>query len=241
MQKDSLFDGKLVCYQHKSGYRFSIDSVLLAHFADVRKNEKILDLGTGCGVIGLILCYRHQAKKISLTGIEYQSDLADLALANIAENGFQKQFSVIREDLNRYRTVVKPESFSLVTANPPFYAQGSGRVNKNIEATAARHQGESGLVGFLEAAAFAVKNRGRVVLIYPAESISALISLLQGQRLIPKKIQFIYPYPESDNANLVIVEAMKNGGTSSSVFAPLYIYQFKNGPYTKQVESMFLP
>ena len=207
----------------------------------MRKNETILDLGTGCGVIGLVLCYRHQDKRISVTGIEYQFELANLALKNVTENAFAQHFKVIREDLKNYRKVFRPESYSLVTANPPFYAPGSGRVNKNREAKAARHQDESGLDSFIEAAAFAVQNRGRVIFIYPAEFVAELIFLLQQQRLMPKRIQFIYPYPEGEHANLVIVEAVKNGGISSRISAPLYLYQFKNGPYTERVESMFLP
>ncbi len=239
VQKDTLFDGRLVCRQYKSGYRFSIDSVLLAHFPTIQAGETILDLGAGCGILGLIFCYRHSEKKVSVTGIEYQSNLAELAQNNIGENGFEQLFKLIEADLRDYKSVLKPESYSLVVANPPFYTQGSGRVSRNPEAMAARHQDDFGLSGFIEAAAYCVKNRGRTVFIYPAEFIAELTTCLQENRLHPKKIQFHYSYPESEKATLVIVEAVKNGGVGSTVCGPCYIYQFKNGPYTDRVESMF--
>ncbi len=234
-----MFDGRLCCSQYKYGYRFSIDSILIAHFPTIRADETILDMGTGCGIIGLILCYRNKEKNVSVTGIENQVNLGDLAQKNISDNDFEPRFKLIQADLRDYKSVVKAESYSLVVANPPFYTRGSGRVSWNPEAMAARHQDDFGLSGFIEAAAYCVKNRARTVFIYPAEFIAELTTCLQENRLHPKKIQFIYSYPESEKATLVIVEAVKNGGVGSAVCGPCYIYQFKNGPYTDRVESMF--
>lgn len=239
VSQDSLFDGRLICRQHRRGYRFSIDSVLLAHFSKIRKNEEILDLGTGCGIIGLIFCYRHAEQKISVTGLEVQPELADLARVNIAANGYDKNFSLIEGDLHDFRSLIKAESFSLVTANPPFYAKGTGRVSQNPEAMTARHQDEDSLSVFVESASFCVRNRGRIVFIYPAELLAELLICLRSHRISPKKMQCIYSYPEIKRSSLIIVEGIKNGGPGMEVLDPLYLYQYRNGPYTEIVQAMF--
>lgn len=241
-QRATLFDGRLICNQFKPGYRFSIDSVLLAHFTMVRKNEKILDLGTGCGVIGLILCYRYGEKNIFITGIENQPELAELAQENIRSNGYDSRFKLIVSDIRTYRDKLKPEAFSQVISNPPFFAKGSGRTSADLEARMARHQDGSGPDLFIQAAAYSVKNRGKVSLIYPSDQVSELIICLQKNHLVVKKLQFIHSYPEqTSGAKLVLVEACKNGGLGTNVLPPLFIYQYKNGPYSDAVQAMFRP
>ncbi len=239
IQDDSLFDGRLVCRQYKSGYRYSIDSVLLAHYPGIKTNERILDLGTGTGVIGLILCYRYRHLDISITGIELQQNLAALARHNICLNEFDRLFAVIDGDVGDCRSLIMPESYSLVISNPPFYAAGSGRLNAHPEAAAARHQSRAGLAPFIDAAAFALRNRGRAVLIYPADKVVELFTCLLEKRLNPKAIQFVYSYPEADSATLVMVEAVKNGGVRTAIEQPLTIYRCPGGDYTKAVLSMF--
>ena len=238
---DTLFDGRLVCKQRRGGYRFSIDPVLVAHYPLIKKHERILDLGCGCGIIGLILCYRHTDKNISVTGVEMQAELAQLARLNVAANGYKDRFSIIEANLHGCRELFEPESFSQIIANPPFYRKGSGRLSSNHEAMVARHQGQGGLSVFVDAASYAVKNRGRVNFIYPAELAAELIFSFQRNRIIPKRMQLIYPYPDTKRASLVLVEGIKNGGTGVEIANPLYIYEYRNGPYSKPVLSMFQP
>jgi len=239
IHQHSLFDGRLICRQYEEGYRFSIDSVLLAHYPRLNTNEKILDLGAGTGVIGLILCFRYPELDISITGIELQADLAALARENIISNGFDANFTIIEGDVGSCRAVLKPESFSLIISNPPFYTAGSGRRNEHPEALIARHQNEDGLQPFIDAAAFSLQNKGRAVFIYPADKVVELLGYCTGRRLNPKSIQFIYSYPEADAASLVVIEAVKNGGTTTRVKQPLTIFDAPGGDYTLKVQSMF--
>lgn len=237
---DSLFEGKLSLYQYTPGYRFSIDSVLLAHYAKISAGEKVLDLGTGCGVIGLILLYRHFELDIQLTGIERQAELAALARENIEINGYQDQFTLYNEDVADCRRYLQPESFSLVVANPPFYEPGAGRTSRDTQARVARQLDATGLDAFIEAASYSVKNRGRVVMIYPAERTPHLIRSMSQHRLEVKNMQFVYSYPDSRrSAQLVLVEGLKNGGEGAIVAAPWYIYKHKNGPYCDHIQEMF--
>jgi tRNA1(Val) A37 N6-methylase TrmN6 len=187
------------------------------------------------------LCYRHTDKQVSVTGLEVQSALTRLAGENIAVNSYEDRFSIINGDLRDCRTIFEPESFSLVIANPPFFASGTGRLSSNREAMTARHQQKAGLTLFVEAASYSVRNRGRVCLIYPANQTAALLGSLQDHRLVPKRMQVTYSYPGIRRASLILVEAVKNGGPGLEISNPLYIYKYRNGPYSPTVETMFQP
>ncbi|OEU84466.1 MAG: hypothetical protein BA873_03165 [Desulfobulbaceae bacterium C00003063] len=184
---DTLFDGELVCLQHKNGYRFSIDSVILAHFIRPDKGDILLDLGSGCGIISLIMGYRWKDILESITGVEKQSSLVTLAKRSIAMNGFDELCQVIKGDVKTLFQTVDRESFTKVICNPPFYQSGTGRINKNREALLARHQISATLADFISAAAAAVKNRGATYFIYPAQSLGDLLLLSKKHKLEPKK------------------------------------------------------
>ena len=237
---NSLFDGRILCYQYEHGYRFSIDSVLISHFITPKKNETVLELGSGCGVVGLILLHRHGGNLTSVTGIEKQVDLVAISRKNIVINNLEQKFKIIEGDAGIIKQLIKPESFSLVISNPPFYVHNSGRVSKNLESMTARHQEESTLNCFIDAAAYCLRNRGRIGIIYPAGSLTQLVFEMKKNNIEPKRIQLAYPYPEYRfGAKLVLVEGLKNGGDGAIIEPPLYIHQFKNGPHTEEIEEMY--
>jgi tRNA1Val (adenine37-N6)-methyltransferase len=241
-REGALFGGSLVCRQPHRGYRFSVDAVLLGHFPAVRAGEAVLDLGTGCGIVGLILLFRHGYRNISVTGMEHQTELLELAAQNCIDNGYQDRFRLIRGQVEVVNRFLPAESFSLVVANPPFYRSGSGRLCGAEQATAARHQSGSGLQGFVDAAAYCLKNRGRTAFIYPASQAVELIGALTRRRLEPKRLQFIYSYPGTQaTAKLVLIESVKNGGAGAHVLPPCYIYRTRNGAYSAEVQAMYQP
>lgn len=238
--RDTLFDGELICLQHKEGYRFSIDSVLLAHFITPAKGDNVLDLGTGCGIISLIMAYRWGSILHSITGIELQVPLANLARQNIAINGFQNLCRIVTGDVKTVPQHVKPESFTGVICNPPFYKKGTGRTNKNREALFARHQISGTLDDFVSASAVTVKNGGSTYFIYPAEGLPDLLFLTQKHKLEPKQIMPVYSYPDPDkSARLVLVKCIKNGGRGVEIVPPFYVYNEKNGGYSLQMKNCF--
>ncbi len=240
ISRDSLFDGELICYQHQKGYRFSIDSVLLAHFVEVRRHDRILDLGTGCGIISLILLYRWRDQLNEVCGIEIQQDLADLARKNFQANDLEELARIMQGDIKKMATLTKAESYDKVVCNPPFYTPSSGRTNSNPEAQRARHQILATLQDFLSAAAFAVKNGGTVSFVYPAELLCEFISYAQECRLEVKKIQLVYSYPhKSAPARLVLIQCLKNGGTACEILPPFYIYNQKNGEFSPEMQQFY--
>ena len=238
--QDTLFDGKLFCLQHADGYRFSIDPVLLAHFVRLGRDETILDLGAGCGILGLILLYRKSDNIRSLTAFELQAGLAELARDNIRLNKFQKQMQVIEGDLCYIEKFLKPESCSTVVCNPPFYPLGRGRPSCNKESEIARHQVSCTLADIFKAAAMIVKNRGRFYLVYPADGLGSLLALLPRQGLTAKRLQLIYSYPHTETgARLLLLEAVKNGGDGVEILPPFYIYDEKNGNYSDAMRRLY--
>ena len=238
--RDSLFDGDLVCYQNRSGYRFSIDSVLLAHFCKNWKNASILDLGCGCGILGLVLTYRNRQNISELVGIEYQQSLVQLAEKNIKINKLESCFRVLHGDYKNIKRFVEAESFTHVICNPPFYQVGSGRPSKQQEAYLARHQVAAKPVDIARAIYFALKNKGTASLVYPAEQAAELISVLINLKIQPKVLQPVFSYPEAKEASLIMLECRKNGGTGLKIRRPLFIYQEKHGSYSREVEKMYV-
>ena len=234
---DTLFNGRLVCRQHRDGYRFSLDAVLLAHFCQPASQDKVLDLGCGCGVIGLALCYRHL--DVQVTGLELQPALADLSQQNIQGNSLQDRFAVINGDLRTIKQHLRAESYELVLSNPPYHKVGCGRISQEDECALARHELTADPDSVIAAAAYAVKNRGMMTCIYPAERLATVLAAMMKKRLVPKRIQPVYSYPEDDRARLVMIEAMKNGGEGLRLLPPLYIYQYPDGPYSDELAAMY--
>ena len=234
---DTLFAGRLVCKQYKNGYRFSIDAVLAAHFCRPGQGASILDMGCGCGIISLILAYRYP--DIMVTGLEVQQELVKLAERNIAENILQSRIKVVEGNFLNYQELLQPESFDLVVSNPPYRKQGRGKTSPDSQRARARHEIDGNLADMIRAAAYAVKNRGKVVTIYPAVRSVSLIVGMKQHKLEPKRLQPVYSYPGQVDASLILVEAVKNGGEDLQVLPPFYIYTEKNGPYTQAMKQMY--
>lgn len=228
----SLYGIKVI--QKKEGYRFSLDAILLAHFAVVKKGDRIMELGTGSGVIPLILAKRSQAGEIY--GIEIQADLARMAIRSVELNHLADRIKIIQRDLRELKEAYEAESFDLILSNPPYRKIRSGRVNPSQEKAIARHEIRASLQDVLEATSYLVKNRGRVALIYPASRLIDLVFQLRMHKLEPKMIQTIYPNRAS-KGNLVIVEAIKGGKTEVKIMEPLFVYD-ENGDYTKEMKRV---
>lgn len=237
LSHDTLFAGKLVCRQPVDGYRFSVDAVLAAHFVVPKPGQRILDLGCGCGVIGLILAYR--ARDIDVHGLELQPELAEVAHGNIEANGFAARMRVFLGDVRDMARSVCPEAYDQVVCNPPYGPLHGGRISRRVQAAAARHERNGGLEDFVRAAAFSVRNRGRVVVVYPARRASDLLRILSLHRLTPKRLQPIYSFPGSGSARLVLVEAIKNSGEQFEILPPFFLYQQVNGAYSPAMQELY--
>ena len=232
---DTFFNGRLEVKQHRHGYRFSIDAVLLANHARPRSGDKVLDLGTGCGIIPLILSYRYP--DIMLYGVEIQEELARLASSNIEENDMGHRVSIFCEDIK----VLTPEKISghvqLVVSNPPYRKAKSGRINPEKQRATARHEIQATLYDIVEAASRLLQISGRFLTIYPAERITDLLAQMRSSQIEPKRLRIIHSHSSAE-AKLILVEGAKGGRPGVKVAPPLTIYN-EDGSYTDEVTRMF--
>lgn len=235
---DTLFAGRLSCRQHRDGYRFSVDAVLLAHFFTPRPTEAILDLGCGCGVIPLILAYRWP--KVRLTGLELQPQLAALARLNAVDNNLTERINIVEGDLRAIAALFTPGQFQRLVCNPPFYRSAAARLNLDPERRMARHEVAADLAEVVKAAGGLLHKGGRADLVYPAERAAALLATLRGVGLEPKRLQVVHSFPGGPG-KLVLVEALKGGGEELEVLPPFFIYREQGGGYSPEMARCYEP
>jgi len=218
---DSILGGALRLYQPRRGYRFSVESVLLARFAAARPVRRVLELGAGCGVVALI--YAALAKPREVVAIEIQPALAALIARNASLNGLG-MVRALCADLRSRRALGSPAGgFDLVLANPPFRARASGRESPFAGRRLARGETAARLEDFVAAAARYARHGGRAAFVFAAARSAELISALRARRLEPKRIRFVHPYAAA-SASAVLVEARKGGGVEVEIEPPLVMY-----------------
>ncbi len=233
--EDSLFGGRLKILQPVKGYRFALDAVLLAGLSRPLPDENVVDLGTGCGVIPLIFAYRNQGK--SITGIEIQEALAELASRNVEINSLKNKVKILKGDFKKIREYLPPEEADLVVSNPPYRKVRTGRINPNEEKALARHEILGSVEDVLKAAKYLLKTKGRLATIYPAYRLAHLISAASKTGFEPKKLTVIYSAP-GQSACLVYMEARKGGGEELHIDPPFYIYD-ASGDYSPQMKVLY--
>ncbi|MBM4331922.1 MAG: tRNA1(Val) (adenine(37)-N6)-methyltransferase [Deltaproteobacteria bacterium] len=233
---ETLLGGRLKILQKKSGYRFSVDALLLAHFTEVRLKDCLIDLGTGCGILPLILTCRKKAENV--IGVEIQPSLADLARRNAALNHLSSRIEIWEKDLKTLKREIPGGTFDVVVSNPPYRKVGSGRINPGLEKALARHEIKAALNDILKAAHHLLKEKGRLNMIYPASRAADLIHEMRKSHLEPKLWQFVHSH-QKDEARLMLLEAVKGGQAQVKVLPPLYLYD-SVGQYTTEAQELFL-
>jgi len=232
---DRILNGSLRIFQKKRGYRFSLDSILLSHFAFFKPKTSNIDLGCGSGIIMLILARRFP--RTIWTGVEIQEGLAALAQKNIQANGLEGRIKILCADARAIKKILPANSFDSVIFNPPYRKLNSGRINPQLEKAIARHEIRGSLKDFLQAAKYLLKPGGRVFTIYPAKRLIELISLFRLCAIEPKKLKLVF----SDNcsaAEFVLVEGRAQSREELEIEQPLYIYD-QDKKYTREMAAIF--
>lgn len=209
-------------FQPEGTFRFSMDALILARFAGAVKHRTAVDLGTGCGVIGLTLLLENE--RLSVVGVELQPVLLDAALQNADHLGVSERFQGVLSDVGEIRASgLEAESADLVISNPPYRKKNQGRHAATEERTCALFETEGALKAFIQGAAFLVKNKGTFCCIFPSERLEELLTLCSQYRLTPKCLKFIHSKADQ-NSTLVLLEARKNGNCGIVVEPPLVMY-----------------
>ena len=232
---DEILDGRLRVFQKKNGYRFSLDAILLADFISLPKKVEAIDIGTGSGIIPLILALIYPYSR--WVGLEIQKDLMALAQKSVTINNLDERIKIVRGDARVYKKLFAAHSFDVVSFNPPYRKINSGRINPQQEKAVARHEIKGSLKDFLQAAKYLLRPAGKVFTIYPAKRLIELISLFRGNSIEPKRMKLVFSSAES-NAEFVLVEALASGREELKIEPPLYIYD-KNKNYTPQMDGIF--
>lgn len=214
---DTLLGGALSIVQPRNGYRFSVDAVLLSRFVTIRPGDVVVDLGTGSGVILLLLLHTRPVSQGF--GLELQEPLASLASRNARLNGMEDRMHIVRGDLRR--PPFRHACADVVVCNPPYRGARSGRLNPHPQKALARHEISATLLDILEASRALLQEKGRLAIIYPAHRLPELLLKMKNQGLEPKRLQIHHPGPEAE-AKLALVEGWKGARPGLHIAPPLF-------------------
>ena len=224
----------------RNGYRiiqdpdrfcFGMDAVLLSGFAIAKKGDKVLDLGTGTGIIPILMEAKSEAEH--LTGLEIQPESADMALRSVQLNNLQDKISIVTGDIKEAKSLFPKASFQVITSNPPYMIGQHGLVNPHGEKAIARHEVLCTLEDVVENAAALLVPGGHFYMVHRPFRLAEIMTTLTKYRLEPKRMQLVYPYIDKE-PNMVLIEAVRGGKSRMKVEKPLIVYE-KPGVYTKDI------
>ena len=233
---DDLEYRGLKIIQDKSGFCFGIDSVLLSNLArNIKKDSKVIDLGTGTGIIPILLSEKSYAKKI--IGVEIQEEVADMARRSVQLNNLQNKIEILNENILNLRNIFKRNEFDVIVTNPPYKKINTGIVNKENKKIISRHEITASLEDFIEISYYLLKDFGELYMIHRPERIVDIIYNLRAKKIEPKNIRFIYPNKNKE-PKLVLIKAVKNANPFLKIENNLYIKdEFEN--YTEEILKIY--
>ena len=233
---DDLELNGLKIIQDTTGFCFGIDSVLISDFAkEIPKNSRILDLGTGTGIIGTLLTAKLENPQI--IGIEIQKDVAEMAKRSILLNNIEDKFDIINEDVNNIKDKFGKGTFDAIVTNPPYKQKGTGLINENDKKLISRHEITATLEDFIKVSFEQLKDKGSLYMVNKTERLVDIIEYGRKYKLEPKKIKFVHPYINKA-PNLVLIKLVKNANKFLKIEEPIYVYG-ENGKYTNQILKIY--
>ena len=233
---DLQLDG-LKIIQDPNRFCFGMDAVLLSAFAQVKSGEKVLDLGTGTGVIPILLSAK--TRGASYTGIEIEPVCAEMADRSVRYNGLEDRVHILEGDLKKIRDLFAPASFQVVTSNPPYMTASHGLLNPRPELAGARHEIWCTLEDVVAAASAVLGSRGRFYMVHRPFRLAEIFRALDHYHLEPKRMRLVYPFADRE-PNMVLIEAVKGARARMTVEKPLIIYR-ERGVYTDEVMKLYYP
>ncbi len=222
--------------QNTKGFCFGMDSVLLSDFAkEMKENSKVIDLGTGTGILAILLSAK--TKLWHVTGVEIQKEVADMAKRSVLLNHLEKKIEILCEDIQNLKEKYLPNSFDIVITNPPYKKEGTGGLNERKEKLIARHEITANLEDFIQISQFLLKDKGCFYMVHRPERLADIIITLKKYKLEPKELRFVQSSYNKE-PNLLLIKAIKNAKPFLKVQKPLYIYD-ENGNYTNEILKIY--
>ena len=231
---DDLQNGYYII-QDPRKFCFGMDTVLLSGFARVKKGEKVLDMGTGTGIIPVLLASKTVGEHF--TGLEIQEECAEMAARSVKYNNLEDRVSIRQGDIKEAVSIFGAASFHVVTCNPPYMIGQHGLTNPHMPKAIARHEILCTLEDVVSQASKLLGDRGRFYMVHRPFRLTEIMQVLTKYKLEPKRMQLVYPYIDRE-PNMVLIEALKGGNSRITVERPLIVYE-KPGVYTKDILEMY--
>ena len=233
---DDLEYKGLKIIQNKNGFCFGIDSVLLSDFAkDIKKAARVLDLGTGTGIISILLCGKTNLKHI--TGVEIQEDVYKMAKKSIELNNLENRFEIINEDIKKLSKIFPANSFDAIVTNPPYKKENTGLTSKDETQLISRHEVMCNIDDIAKISSYLLKSNASIYMVHRPDRLIDIIEALRKYKLEPKIIRFIYPKIEKE-PNLVLIKATKGAKQFLKMEKPLIVYN-QDGTYTDEILEIY--
>lgn len=232
---DELQHGGMKLIQNAASPCFSVDAPLLADFAEIGSGQRVIDLGTGSGVIALLLCAKQP--DCSVVGLELMENMAAMAARSVELNRLDERVSIVCGDICRSEELFGKAVFDVVVSNPPFYKKDAGRANKEALYAVARSEQCCTLAQLLDNTYSLLKPNGWLYMVFRVQRAGELFGELESRRLHLEKLRFVQPYADRP-ANLVLVAARKHGRGQTEVLPPLVVYSCE-GVYSKEMVRIY--
>lgn len=233
---DDLEFKDLKIIQNKEGFCFGIDAVLLSDFAkNIKKDSQVLDLGTGTGIISILLCGKTKLKKI--TGVEVQKEVYDMACRSAKLNNLENKFEVINENILNLENIFEKNSFDAIVTNPPYKKQNTGVINDDEKKLISRHEILGNLEDFIRASNRLLKDKGEFYMVHRPERMVDIFSLMRKYKIEPKEVRLVFSN-EKNPPKMVLIKGVKNGGEYLKFRENLYVYK-EDGTYTDEILKIY--
>ena len=233
---DDLEFKNLKIIQNKEGFCFGIDAVLLSDFAkNIRNNSKVLDLGTGTGIISILLCGKTKLKKI--IGVEVQKEVYEMACRSSKLNNLEDRFQVINENILNLPNIFDSNSFDAIVTNPPYKKQNTGIISEEEKKLISRHEVIANLEDFISVSNKLLKDKGEFYMIHRPERIVDIFSLMRKYKIEPKEFRMVFS-SEKNPPKMILIKGVKNGGEYLKFRENLYIYN-EDGTYTDEILKIY--
>ena len=233
---DKIADSSVQIIQSKEVFSFGIDAVLLARFPRIPRNGCIVDLCAGNGAVGL---FSSEMTNATIIEIELQVRLAEMAMRSVTLNDLDSQMRVINDDLKNALKYIAPSTVDLIFCNPPYFKAGKNtNKNDNEYLRLARHEVTATLNDVISISRQLLKPKGHLAMVHRPERFFEIMDSLRISHLVPKRIQFVYPKANA-TANLILIDAIKDGAETGETFLPPLIVYGESGAYTKEINEIY--
>ncbi len=221
--------------QREGKFRFGMDAVLLSGFVQVKPRETVLDLGTGTGIIPILLEAKTQGRHF--TGLEIFPASVDMARRSVVLNGLEERVAIVQGDIKEAGSLFAPASFDVITSNPPYMTGQHGLTNPDLEKAAARHELLCTLEDVVKAAAKLVRTGGRFYMVHRPFRLAEIIRTLSQYKMEPKRMRMVHPFADRE-PNMVLIESVRGGRPRMTVERPLIVFE-EPGKYTAEIQNLY--